>query len=138
MIDSELQASIKAFVEVRDQRQSLEEVVKKLKAREELLEEELWLRMEANGFSNIKTEEYGLLIRTFRSNPYIVDFYKFKRWCEESGNLQLIREEAKRQELRDFISAQLKLQLPDAIPPGVEYVTAKTIHIRGRDKHEGS
>src|SRR2546430_6266128 len=93
MIDSELQASIKAFVEVRDQRQSLEEVVKKLKAREELLEEELWLRMEANGFSNIKTEEYGLLIRTFRSNPYIVDFYKFKRWCEESGNLQLIREE---------------------------------------------
>jgi very-short-patch-repair endonuclease len=132
MIDSELNLAIQKFVEVRDQRQELEEVVKKLKAKEELLEEELWIRMEAAQFSSIKTEQYGLIVRTFRSNPFIVDFLKFREWCEHSGNVHLIREEAKRQELRNFISAGLKESSADAIPPGVEYVTQKVIQIKGR------
>jgi hypothetical protein len=132
MIDSELQNSIQKFIELRDQRQELEEVVKKLKAKEELLEEELWLRMEANGFGSIKTEKYGLIIRTHRNNAYVTDFLQFKHWCEETGNFDLIREEAKRQELRNYISRELKAGNMAAIPPGVEWALKNSIQVKGR------
>ena len=129
-----LHIMIEGYLKVRDKRQEHEKMVKEMKKAEQELEQVLWTEMEARGFRSISVEGIGLITRTFRANPYIVNFGIFRRWCRDSENMELLREEAKKQALRDFINDRLKSDIPDAIPPGIDWQVDKIISIKGREK----
>lgn len=129
---------INKFVGLRDQRLALDRASKQLKATEQELEQELWLLMESLKMTSVKIEGIGLVQRTYRNNPYVTEFKEFRDWCIEFGFDDLIREEAARQKLRDFVSARIKDGITDAIPPGVEWQTDRIISIKGREKGDGN
>ena len=64
--ESELNGLIKKFVEARDLRLNCDRMSKELKIKEDLLEQELWSLLESLNLKSVKTEEYGLISRTFR------------------------------------------------------------------------
>ena len=132
----ELNKLIEDFIAKRDQRRQMEDIAKRLKLQEDSLEQNLWLHLEAAGIKSVKTEKYGLIIRTFNHTPYVVDFPMFREWAAQTENYELIREDVKRQQLRDFISSRLKAGQSDAIPPGIEYQINKKIQIKGRPDSE--
>ena len=130
--ESELNGLIKKFVEARDLRLNCDRMSKELKIKEDLLEQELWSLLESLNLKSVKTEEYGLISRTFRRDPYVLDFKLFREWVAEQNEWELIGEQAKRQKLRDFISERLKNGLTDAVPPGVEVTVNKIISVKNR------
>lgn len=127
---------IEKYVKLRDSRLELDRASKQVKENEELLELELWTLMESLKIKSVNVEGIGLVQRTYRNNPYVTEFKEFRDWVLEMGFDDLIKEEAKRQRLRDFISARIKAGLADAIPPGVEWQIDKIISIKGREKVE--
>jgi hypothetical protein len=134
MDEAQLTHRIESYVSILDQRRRIDEASKLLKMQEEKLEEELWLFMESMGVTSVKTEKWGLVTRTHRHDPYVVDMGEFHEWCMVTDNVHLLREEVKRQMLRDFISERLKAGDPDYCPPGIEYKLTNKIHIKGRPK----
>lgn len=132
--ENPLVSLLQKYVETRDNRLEIERAVKSLKQSEDLLEEQIWNTMEAYGFSSIKTDEFGTVVRTFNRNFNITDFRTYREWCRDSDNYNLLREEIHKSNLRDFCNERIKDGVPEAIPPGVEMVIDKIIQIRGRRK----
>jgi len=127
---------VKNYLNIRDKRQELDRASKDMKNIENQLEEQLWTEMESKGFRSVHLDGIGLVIRTFRSNAFVKDFPLFRRWCREQELMELIQETAKRQNLRDFIYAKFKESDPNAVPPGVDWITDKIIQIKGRERDE--
>ena len=126
-----LQDVIGAFVSLRDQRRSLEESVKELKEKEHETEQILWDMIDGMGLKSIKSTEYGTVTCVIRITPYIANSQSFVTWIKATGNYQLLRDEVRLRELREYIQEREKALDPEACPPGVEVKNEKVISIRG-------
>ena len=129
---------IEAYCVARDLRLNAEKMAKEIQEKEDALEQELWDTMEAWGFKSIVTEDNGTISRTFTRLFNITNFQHFREWALRDDRYDLVRQEAHRRNLRDYCQRLMKEGKPEAIPPGVEMLIRKVIHVRGRRGFDGS